>query len=179
MTYLLATRKLAVSTNAGNRDLSLARANRIQKFLGRRPAHENGNVSGCALSVVGVGGIVLVADRPEFGLLIGCGEAGAELHAVVAVTHHDLRMLYEVVVPDGVAWGAAQRCDQKHAAPVGDVHQGDRQGAATLGPLHRDEANVIASETVEKAAAGQAIQKHLQARERLDYPTWRGRAGAR
>ena len=121
----------------------------------------------------------MVADRPEFGLLVGCGEAGAELHAVVAVTHHDLGMLYEVVVPDGVTWGAAQRCDQKHAAPIGDVHQRDRQGAATLGPLHRDEANGVPSETIEKAAAGQPIQKHLQAREGLDYPTRRGRTGAR
>jgi hypothetical protein len=64
-------------------------------------------------------------------------------------------------------------------APVGHVHQWDRQGAATLGPLHRDEANVVASESVEKAAAGQPTQKHLQAREGLDYPTRRGRAGAR
>jgi hypothetical protein len=39
---------------------------------------------------------MLIADRPEFGLLLGSGEAGAELHAAAAVRHRDRGMLYEV-----------------------------------------------------------------------------------
>jgi hypothetical protein len=145
----------------------------------RRLAHEDGNVSGCALSVVGVGGVVLVADGPEIGLLVGCSETGAELHFAAAVTHHDLGMLYEIVVPYWVLWCAAQRGNQKHTVPVGDVHQRDRQGAATLGPRHGDEANVAAPEAIEQTAAGEAIQKHLQAREGRDYPARQRCADAR
>lgn len=98
---------------------------------------------------------MLVADRPEFGLLLGRSEASAELHAA-AVTHYDLGILHEVVVSDGVLWCAAQRGDEEHTLSVGDVHQRDRQGAATLGPPHGDEANIVAPEAVEQAPTGQA-----------------------
>ena len=41
-----------------------------------RLADEDRDVSGRALTVVGVRGVVLVADGPEVGLLVGDGKAG-------------------------------------------------------------------------------------------------------
>lgn len=141
-----------------------------------RLAHEDRNVPCRALSVVGVKGEVLIAYRPEQGLLVGCSEAGTELHAAAAVAHHDLGMLYEVVIPDGVAGRSAKRCDQKHTVPVREVHERQRQDTVALRPFHRDEANLPAPETVEKPAAAHAIQIHLDTREGLDYPMRKARA---
>lgn len=61
--------------------------------LGSRLTHEDGNVPVGALPVVSIGGKILVADRPKCWLLDRCGEAGAELHTVAAVTHNNLGML--------------------------------------------------------------------------------------
>jgi hypothetical protein len=87
-----------------------------------RFAHEDRDVAAGASPVVGVRGIVLVAEGPEVRLLVGGGDAGAQCHLFSPMTDLDVGGLHEIEIPGGIARRAALRGDQEYAVVVGDVH---------------------------------------------------------